>query len=384
MSFVFGVPVVAGAPIVIAAGSGGAEGSVWGIMSVAIALVAMVLVAPRMRGSLRALLRRRAPERVVILGAGAPARKIAAAVEAAPEALSLVGFVSVEDDVDRKLTPIGLPLPAPILGRMVDVRSILESVHPDRVIVALTEWRNRLPVNELLECGTNGTAVETASQAYERLTGKLAIESLTPSYLLFSGPFRTKRSQELLTRAVSLVLAVVGLAITAPLMAIVAALIKLDSPGPALFVQERVGLRGRRFKLLKFRTMLPAEGTTSEWVCDNTDRITRVGEWVRKFRLDELPQFINVLRGDMNLVGPRPHPVTNRELFSSSIPFYSLRDSVRPGITGWAQVRNGYANNLDEETEKMRYDLYYIKNRSLWLDIRILLETVKVVLFGQE
>src|SRR5262249_44974100 len=115
---------------------------------------------------------------------------------------------------------------------------------------------------------------------------------------------------------------------------------------------------------------------------DNADRITRVGKWVRKFWLDELLQFINILRGDMNLVGPRPHPVSNYELFSRSIPYYSLRGIVRPGLTGWAQLRNGYANNLEEETEKMRYDLYYIKNRCLWLDLRIILETVKVILFG--
>src|SRR5262249_32586161 len=162
---------------------------------------------------------------------------------------------------------------------------------------------------------------------------------------------------------------------------IVAALIKLDSPGPALFVQERVGFYGKAFKLFKFRTMRVDKKTSSEWVRDNADRITRVGKWVRKFWLDELLQFINILRCDMNLVGPRPHPVSNYELFSRSIPYYSLRGIVRPGLTGWAQLRNGYANNLEEETEKMRYDLYYIKNRCLWLDLRIILETVKVILF---
>jgi lipopolysaccharide/colanic/teichoic acid biosynthesis glycosyltransferase len=183
-------------------------------------------------------------------------------------------------------------------------------------------------------------------------------------------------------RAVSLVASVLGMIGLVPLFALIALAIKLDSRGPVFFIQPRLGLRGRRFNLIKFRTMHPSHGRTSEWVRDNSDRITRVGAWLRKFRLDELPQFINILRGDMSFVGPRPHPVSNYELFSENIPYYSLRSMVRPGVTGWAQIRYGYANNLEEETEKMRYDLYYIKHMSLWLDLRILFETVKIVLFG--
>jgi len=151
-------------------------------------------------------------------------------------------------------------------------------------------------------------------------------------------------------------------------------------------------MNGRRFKLIKFRTMHPVSQKTSEWAKDNSDRITRVGRWLRKFRLDELPQFVNILRCDMNLVGPRPHPASNFELLvlvsrnapehGEVIPYYSLRSLVRPGVTGWAQVRYGYANDLEEEIEKMRYDLYYIKHQSLWLDLRILFDTVKIVLAG--
>jgi lipopolysaccharide/colanic/teichoic acid biosynthesis glycosyltransferase len=151
-----------------------------------------------------------------------------------------------------------------------------------------------------------------------------------------------------------------------------------------LFVHERVGLNGRRFRLLKFRTMHPVDRRASEWERDNASRITRVGVWLRKFRLDEVPQFVNILRGEMNLVGPRPHPVSNFDLFTANIPFYWVRCVVRPGVTGWAQVRYGYANDLSEEIEKMRYDLYYIKRVSLELDLRILFETVKIVLFGRE
>jgi lipopolysaccharide/colanic/teichoic acid biosynthesis glycosyltransferase len=149
-----------------------------------------------------------------------------------------------------------------------------------------------------------------------------------------------------------------------------------------MFVQARTGRDGRPFNLLKFRTMHPCEERPSEWVRDNSDRITRVGGTLRRFRLDELPQLVNVLRGEMNLVGPRPHPVCNEEIFERHIAYYSLRSTVHPGVTGWAQVRYGYANNIEEETEKMRYDLYYIKNRSLRLDIRILLETAGIILLG--
>src|SRR6185436_7011068 len=157
-----------------------------------------------------------------------------------------------------------------------------------------------------------------------------------------------------------------------------------DSEGPVLFTQARAGKNGRAFNLLKFRTMHPAEVHPSEWVQDNHHRITRLGQYLRRFRLDELPQLINILRGEMNLVGPRPHPMTNHTTFMEHIAYYGLRSTVRPGVTGWAQVRYGYANNLDEETEKMRYDLYYIKNRSLWLDFRIMLATTGIVLFGQD
>jgi lipopolysaccharide/colanic/teichoic acid biosynthesis glycosyltransferase len=178
------------------------------------------------------------------------------------------------------------------------------------------------------------------------------------------------------------VIAAAGLVFLAPLLALIAVAIKLDSKGPVVFVQARTGKDGRPFNLLKFRTMHPCEERPSEWVQDNSDRITRVGGPLRRFRLDELPQLVNVLRGEMNLVGPRPHPTCNEEIFTRNIAYYGLRSTVHPGVTGWAQVRYGYANNIEEETEKMRYDLYYIKNRSLRLDARILLETVRIVLLG--
>jgi lipopolysaccharide/colanic/teichoic acid biosynthesis glycosyltransferase len=186
-----------------------------------------------------------------------------------------------------------------------------------------------------------------------------------------------------MARAMSLVVAAVGLIVLLPLFALIAIAIKLDSAGPVLFVQDRTGKDGRPFPLFKFRTMHPSQEHRSEWVQDNDERVTRVGRWLRRCRADELPQFVNILRGEMNLVGPRPHPVSSQQLFEERIAFYSLRSAVLPGLTGWAQVRYRYANTLEEEEEKMRLDLYYIKNRSLWLDAKIIVWTVGIMLFGQ-
>jgi lipopolysaccharide/colanic/teichoic acid biosynthesis glycosyltransferase len=182
--------------------------------------------------------------------------------------------------------------------------------------------------------------------------------------------------------------------LASPVLAVIAAAIKLGSPGPVLFVQKRVGAHGRPFRLMKFRTMHDRRTAGSEWECDNRDRVTRIGAWLRAFRLDELPQLVNVLRGEMNLVGPRPHPASNLELFTlvgrnlieltgAPVSCYALRGLVRPGLTGWAQVRYQYANNLEEEIEKLRYDLYYVKHQSLRLDARILVETIRPLVFGR-
>jgi exopolysaccharide biosynthesis polyprenyl glycosylphosphotransferase len=266
-----------------------------------------------------------------------------------------------------------------------DISRVIDAVQPERIVIAS---RGRRPTERcLLEWRLRGVIVEEAVTFYERVTGKLAIEALTPSTLILGDGFRhsdivPSDLSLVVTRAMSLVAAIAGLLVFAPVLLIVAVAVKLDSAGPVLFVQTRIGRGGHPFGLLKFRTMHEG-GESSLWVCDNEHRITRVGRWLRRFRLDELPQFVNVLRGEMNLVGPRPHPASNHQLFLERIPFYWLRASVRPGITGWAQVKYGYANGLDEETEKMRYDLYYIKHRSLSLDIRILLKTVAVLLFDR-
>jgi exopolysaccharide biosynthesis polyprenyl glycosylphosphotransferase len=315
---------------------------------------------------------------VLLLGGGRLARMLADEIAARPHLRWAVGVVT-----DGLPPASGVsPYRYPVLGGLDRLGRILDGVRPQRIVVTLPERRRAEVMPVLLEARGRGILVEDAVDVYERITGKLAIEALPPASLVFSKGFRVSRGPALLGRALSLAVATVALVVAAPLIGLLALAVKLDSRGPVFFRQDRIGLHGRRFPLVKFRTMRPVAAELSVWVRDNEDRITRVGRVLRKFRLDELPQFWNVLRGDMNLVGPRPHPVVNYELFAREIPYYALRAAVRPGVTGWAQVRYGYANDLAEETEKMRYDLYYVKHLSVWLDLRILFDTVKVVVFG--
>jgi lipopolysaccharide/colanic/teichoic acid biosynthesis glycosyltransferase len=317
----------------------------------------------------RALARRRASP-LLLVGTGPVARLLAEALHARR----------------RDVHPIADP------GALS--RRVREGPRPGKIVLALDEERARLPIPELLEAEIRGLPVVSGEELYEHLMGKLAIERLSPSSVLLAGWVRERRVHRWLLRAGSFAAALVALVVLAPLFALVAAAILVDSGRPVLFVQDRVGWQGRRFRLLKFRTMHPAEQAPSEWVRDNGHRITRLGAWLRRYRIDEWPQFVNVLRGEMNLVGPRPHPLSSYAALATvarnlcdrgiAIPYYSIRLLVRPGITGWAQVRYGYANGVEEEIEKLRYDLYYVKNRSLGLDLRILLQTLRIVLSGSE
>ncbi len=322
--------------------------------------------------------RRTEPERLLIVGAGPLAQRIAEEAMASPwRGYEVVGLLD-EGEVAAKTIPFRL---LRLVRPMDSLEAALTQLRPDRIVVALRERRGNLPLTGLLRAKAEGVVVDEVVEFWERLTGQVAIESIKPSNLIFSKEFRKPGWTHKVRRAMSIVSALLGLVLTFPLLVLIALAVKIDSRGPAFFVQPRLGHRGRRFDLVKFRTMHVAEHT-SEWAGDNVGRITRVGYWLRKFRIDELPQFLNVLRGDMNLVGPRPHPVSNHDLFLKNIPYYVLRCSIRPGITGWAQVQYGYADNLAEETAKMRYDLYYVKYMSIALDLGILLSTVGTVLFG--
>lgn len=321
-------------------------------------------------------------DRVLILGTGKLAHTLIPEIEMRPHhRYSIVGVV------DEGSSHEGSPFRYPLLGPLEHLDKIIEEISPDRIIVALAERRGRMPMRQLLDAEARGILVEDGLTTYENFTGKLAIEALTPSFLIFSGAFRKSRLLLALRRLISLGTAAVGIVLTAPLMVLVALATKLDSSGPVFFIDERAGRGGHPFRLIKFRTMREqtsdSESEYSVWNRDDRSRITRVGRWIRKFRLDELPQFWNILRGDMDLVGPRPEIMRNVKTMSEQIPYYSLRHVVRPGLTGWAQVRYGYSVSLEQVTEKMRHDLFYIKHMSLWLDLRILADTVKIGLFGR-
>jgi exopolysaccharide biosynthesis polyprenyl glycosylphosphotransferase len=316
--------------------------------------------------------------RVLILGSGPLATTLIEEIESAQNPRYVVAGT-----VDDEEPEPGSPDHNRWLGPCDSLPDIINRLHPAFIVVALADRRDKLPLQTLLEARVRGIVVEDALDFSERLMGKLAIEAIRPSMLILAKGFRNHGAADVVARVVSVVGAGIGLVLCAPLLIAIGIAVKLDSRGPMFFIQQRAGRNGRPFGLLKFRTMRPCKEARSEWVSDNIDRITRVGHYLRRFRFDELPQLVNVLRGDMNLVGPRPHPVTNQAVFMEKIAYYGLRSTVRPGVTGWAQIRYGYANNLAEETEKMRYDLYYIKNRSLWLDVRIMLETVATVLFGK-
>ena len=316
--------------------------------------------------------------RVLILGSGPLAATLIEEIESAGSPRYCVAGT-----VDFQMPDTESPDRARWLGPSDRLAEIVEQVHPAIIVVAVADRREGLPLQSLLEARVRGIVVEDALEFSERLMGKMAIEALRPSMLILGKGFRNHGAADLTARVFSIVGAAIGLVLCAPLLIAIGIAVKIDSRGPMFFVQQRAGRNGRPFGLLKFRTMRPSSEPTSEWVSDNIARITRIGHYLRRFRFDELPQLVNVLRGEMNLVGPRPHPVTNQAVFMERIAYYGLRSTVRPGVTGWAQIRYGYANNLDEETEKMRYDLYYIKNRSLWLDLRIMVETVGTIVFGK-
>ncbi len=320
-------------------------------------------------------------ERVVILGTGQVARLIAVELLKRPRlGLRVLGFI----DDDPALQGKSIVNPR-VIGTSADLPALVEREGIGRVIVALAERRGQLPIDSLLRLKVGGTRVHEAAALYETVTGKILVEGLRPSWIVFSDGFQPSRVTRVCKRAADLVLAAVGSILAAPLMGLVALLIRLESPGPILFRQERVGERERLFVLHKFRSMrCDAEAATGPvWASENDPRITRVGHWIRKLRLDELPQLWNVLRGEMSFAGPRPERPWFVEMLKAKIPFYSERHAVKPGITGWAQIRHAYGNSVEDAMEKLQYDLFYIKHMSVAFDISVLLQTVKVVLLGR-
>ncbi len=358
--------------------------AVWtgrGVFAIALGIAAVILTAWRLL--LRwILITRFMSERVLLVGSDESAVMLAEEIlERAHLGYHVVGFVAD----DPELQGVSLVNPE-VIGTTADALDLALKHRVNRVVVAQRENRGRVNLDSLLRCKTNGIPVEKGPDYYEQLTGKIMLEDITvKSWLIFSSGFVVSRSVLFLKRILDLSVSAVGLVVSAPLMLVVALAIRLDSPGSVLYRQERVGRRGRLFSLWKFRSMradAEAEGE-AVWAQERDPRVTRVGAWIRKFRIDELPQLWNVLVGDMSLVGPRPEREPFVRELIERFPLYEQRLVVRPGITGWAQVRADYASTFEESNEKLRYDLYYIKNLSVLLDISILASTLRIVLIGK-
>jgi sugar transferase (PEP-CTERM system associated) len=253
------------------------------------------------------------------------------------------------------------------------------------IIVALDQKRGVMPYRELLNCKIRGINVIDGESFYERITGKLLVEKITPSWLIFSDGFKKSPVARLIKRIVGLSLSIVMTVLLLPLIAVVALAIKLDSKGPVLFKQERVGENGKVYTIYKFRSMREdAEALSGPvWAEEDDPRITRVGRIIRKLRIDELPQLWNVIKGDMSFVGPRPERPYFVERLKKKVPYYNERFSVKPGVTGWAQVMYPYGATEEDALQKLKYDLYYVKNMSLLMDLVVIFHTVKIVLLGR-
>jgi sugar transferase (PEP-CTERM system associated) len=292
----------------------------------------------------------------------------------------IIGFLD-DDSAAQDHLPPGYDL----RGTVKELLPVVEQLHPDVLLVTLTNMRGVLPVNDILECRFRGIRVEEWPSFFEKLTGKIVVDSLRPGWLIFSdGPARTPLT-DTLRRTLDVGLSLIGLILSAPLMGLAALSIKLDSAGPVLFRQERVGKDGKVFVLYKFRSMgVDAEQRTGPvWASEDDPRVTRVGRVLRKIRLDETPQMFNVLIGDMSFIGPRPERPLFVDQLKEQIPRYVLRFAVKPGITGWAQVKYSYGSTVEDALEKLQYDLHYIKNKSIFLDLLILLKSVQVVLLAR-
>jgi sugar transferase (PEP-CTERM system associated) len=311
-------------------------------------------------------------EHVYVLGAGERAQMVVEMLRTRKDAgMEVVGYDTLSfDKAERKEA---------FIAALDGFRGPNPGV--DRVIVALEDRRGELPLRELLKLRFNGVAIEEAGTLLERLTGKLYLDGLRPSSFIYSEGFKVRPSQQIARRLVSTLTAAAGLLLFLPFFPIIVLLVRLSSPGPIFFRQTRVGLGGETFTVYKFRTMrMDAEVAGAKWATKDDPRVTRVGMFMRKTRLDEVPQLWNVLRGDMGFVGPRPERPEFVPWLSEQIPYFDLRHMIRPGLTGWAQVRYGYGSTLAQSREKLEYDLYYIKHMSLGLDLLIMFETIKTII----
>jgi sugar transferase (PEP-CTERM system associated) len=350
-----------------------------GIALTAAPLILILLLTWRLSANAANLLAR-GNERVLMIGTGEAGISLVRHILSRPEYnMKVVGFL------DEKGQGIGKSLVNPcIIGATADVEEIVAREKIDRVVLSLKERRGSTPVRELLNLKLAGIRVEDVHNCFERLSGRITLEHLSPSWLILSDGF--KKSSLLLAakRAVDILASLAILILVSPLLPAIAFAIYFDSGRPILFRQTRVGYKGVEFELLKFRSMVQnAEKNGPQWAAQEDARVTHFGRFLRKTRLDEIPQIFNVLRGDMSLVGPRPERKYFCTMLEQETPYFNLRHSVRPGLTGWAQVRFRYGANLHDARGKLEFDLFYLKNLSLFVDLAILFETAKVVILGR-
>jgi sugar transferase (PEP-CTERM system associated) len=318
--------------------------------------------------------------RVLVLGTGSRAVKFAEYAHRSPNH-QVVGFVALQPTrhyvPERQILPFGIG---------DSLASLVERYSIDQIIVAVRDRRGGgLPLQQLMDCKVKGVKVVELPNFFEREYRQVMLESLNPSWVVLGDGFRQGIVADFIKRLFDLVVGIALLPITLPIVLVAALAIYLEDRFPVLYRQKRVGRGGRVFTLYKLRSMridAECEGTP-HWASPNDDRMTRVGRFIRKWRIDELPQILNVLRGEMSFVGPRPERPYFVDQLTKQIPYYALRHGAKPGITGWAQVRYQYGASVDDAIEKLQYDLYYVKNRSLFLDLAIMMATVEVVLWGR-
>ncbi len=335
--------------------------------------------------------------RVLIVGTGAEAYAVAGDLKALKRASNnVIGFYPTSDEVqgdthvsirESQMGSLDGPMPSPkVFSREATIGELVERHRIDEIIVAEREQRGGgVPMDQLLACRIRGIPVIDLAGFYERAKSEVPIDSLKASWLVYGHGFVQGRARQIAKRAFDILCSGILLLLASPVMLLTILAIRLDSPGPIIYRQERVGLGGRIFMCLKFRSMRTdaEKDGVARWAAKNDARVTRIGAFIRKTRIDELPQLLSVLKGEMSLVGPRPERPSFVAQLKEQIPFYDVRHSVKPGVTGWAQVRYSYGASLEDARRKHQFDLYYVKNNSLFLDLLVLIETVSVVLFRE-
>lgn len=318
--------------------------------------------------------------RLLIFGAGKEAAQVAASLSKEDQTVRVVGFYPGHES-EELAVPQNM-----LISRDKTLIDTVSELNVDEIVVAIGERRGgRMPLRELLDCRLSGVLVLDMSSHFERMLGQIRLDALRAGWLIFGGGFRQGAARTTVKRIFDVVAASILLILFSPLMLLTALLIVIEDGFPILYRQERVGLNGRLFNVIKFRSMRrdAEKDGTPRWATKNDDRVTRVGKVIRKLRIDELPQLFSVLNGDMSMVGPRPERAFFVDQLTKEIPFYAVRHSVKPGVTGWAQVRYHYGSSVDDAAQKLQYDLYYVKNHTLLLDLVVLFETVGVVVSGK-